>query len=49
MKFNKILALTAGVVALFASCSDFEEINKKLFNVGDNAYISFDKICAHLL
>ena len=28
MKLNKILALTAGVVALFASCSDFEEINK---------------------
>ena len=24
-------------------------INKKVFNVGDNAYISFDKICAHLL
>ncbi len=24
-------------------------INKKLFNVGDDAYISFDKICAHLL
>ncbi len=24
-------------------------INKKVFDVGDNAYISFDKICAHLL
>ena len=24
-------------------------INKKVFNVGDSAYISFDKICAHLL
>ena len=24
-------------------------INKKKFDVGDNAYISFDKICAHLL
>jgi len=24
-------------------------INKKIFNVGDNAYITFDKVCAHLL
>ena len=24
-------------------------INKKKFNVGDDAYISFDKVCAHLL
>ena len=24
-------------------------INKKVFNVGDNAFISFDKMCAHLL
>ncbi|MBQ8973830.1 MAG: ABC transporter ATP-binding protein [Clostridia bacterium] len=24
-------------------------INKKIFNVGDTAYISFDKACAHLL
>ncbi|MGX8706680.1 MAG: ABC transporter ATP-binding protein, partial [bacterium] len=24
-------------------------INKKIFNVGDDAYISFDKQCAHLL
>ncbi len=24
-------------------------INKKVFDVGDNAFISFDKICAHLL
>ncbi len=24
-------------------------INKKIFNVGDNAYISFDRNCAHLL
>ena len=28
MKINRILALTAGAVALLASCSDFEEINK---------------------
>ncbi len=28
MKINRILALTAGTVALLASCSDFEEINK---------------------
>ena len=24
-------------------------INKKIFDVGDEAYISFDKTCAHLL
>lgn len=24
-------------------------VNKKIFNVGDNAYISFDPVCAHLL
>ena len=37
MKFNKILALTAGVLALLASCSDFEEINKnpKAANASD--------------
>ena len=28
MKITKILALTAGTLALLASCSDFEEINK---------------------
>ena len=28
MKIHKILALTAGLVAILASCSDFEEINK---------------------
>ena len=28
MKLNRLFALTAGVIALLASCSDFEEINK---------------------
>ena len=28
MKITKILDLTAGTLALLASCSDFEEINK---------------------
>ncbi len=37
MKINKILALTVGAVALLASCSDFEEINKnpKAANASD--------------
>ena len=46
MKLNKILALTAGAIAILASCSDFEEINKnpKAANAWDlKPYWALDK------